>query len=116
MSEQKTVFRKLFKKEELASHKVELSLSLDFQNAYLKANSEDLKIKESFGAYLQKLKQDLKDNLTKLEYSKKLGQDLFSSAKDLGLDLNDTQLKHIKDCDFLISESEKMLSKINSLL
>lgn len=104
MSEQKTVFSKLFKKEELASQKIELGVAEDLQNLaaegasildVLKMDNSDLRLADKAisdvkAAGAKKLALALKNISSAEGVMKRIAvtlQKAESAAKDLGLDV-----------------------------
>ena len=97
MSEQKVVFNKLFKKEELASHKVELALTDELKKytvGYKKYNDEGLGLIQKG----QRIKSELNEIISAMLKWRELGDSIAndmlpefkkieSAAKDLGIDV-----------------------------
>lgn len=114
MSELKTVYSKLFKTE-LASQKVELALTDDFNVLFNKANDTDESIGQSLIDSLGKAEANYKQNIQTLQNAKKVSEDLVSKAKDLGIDLPPATLNKIKSVDVMIKETQTYLSKISQM-
>lgn len=98
MSEQKVVFNKLFKKEELASEKIELS-SIQMLNriisdgkSILNRGTEFINKKTSLQKEAKVLNKDAKGLLIGGE---KMINEFVKTAKDLGIDIN--SIKEVED-------------------
>jgi hypothetical protein len=125
MSEQKVVFNKLFKKEELASHKVELGLIDDIEKLQIEANnSEDSAVAE-VSKSLATLKNAVKLFDKAILSSKNVTQQIDKAkilAKDLGVDLPqniDSKYKYYENSIKSFNEIKKSIldfdSKVNSI-
>jgi hypothetical protein len=106
MSEQKVVFNKLFKKEELASHKVELALIDDLRklaNTSSKLNAENINL-------IDKVRANFKESLSILSKVEAEATKGLKMALDLGIggDLYKEFLDNVKSD---ISVNKKLLEK-----
>lgn len=114
MSTEKLVFSQLFKME-LATQKVELALTDDFNALFNKANDTDESIGQSLIDSLGKAESNYKQNIQLLQNVKKVSEDLVSKSKDLGIELPPALLNKIKTVDGMIKETQVYLSKISQM-
>jgi len=118
MSEQKTVFNKLWKSNstELASHKVELALTDDVKSLYESAN----KIYAQNGDLLDKYAQSLEKAFQSAadEYKKSLDKfnQLEKASKDLGIDLPQDIVKLKSLIEYGIKDSLNSKSNVVKIL
>jgi hypothetical protein len=113
--QEKKVFGKLFAKTELATQKIELALTDDFDKLFNKGNDDNETIGKSLIDNLSKAEASYKQNIQILQNAKKISEDLISKAKDLGIDLPTATLNRIKSVDLLIKENQTYLSKISQM-
>lgn len=114
MQTEKLVFNKLFKKEELANHKVELALLDDFNKDYQKLNDVFFKAETNVVSYNElanKISSDFNSAGQVLLTATKKFDDVLKSAKDLGIELP-AQIKnqgealklYAKDIDYYVTK------------
>ena len=114
MQTEKLVFNKLFKKEELATVKVELALLDDFNKDYQKLNDVFFKAETNVVDYNElsnKIASDFNSAGSVLLSANKKFEDVLKSAKDLGIDLP-AQIKNqgealklfAKDIDYYVAK------------
>ena len=114
MQTEKLVFNKLFKKEELATVKVELALLDDFNKDYQKLNDVFFKAETNVVDYNElsnKIVSDFNSAGSVLLSANKKFEDVLKSAKDLGIDLP-AQIKNqgealklfAKDIDYYVAK------------
>ena len=114
MQTEKLVFNKLFKKEELATVKVELALLDDFNKDYQKLNDVFFKAETNVVDYNElsnKIASDFNSAGAVLLSANKKFEDVLKSAKDLGIDLP-AQIKNqgealklfAKDIDYYVAK------------
>ena len=124
MSEQKVVFNKLFKKEELASQKVELAKKAPAILSEIKKIDDNLmksesKIDSVFLAY-KKAYADFQDVLSSAESAANNSErDLVSimdAAQELGLNPNDAmKIDGFKEAANLVSKIQTLVPKLKTL-
>jgi hypothetical protein len=89
MSEQKTVFNRLFKKEELASQKVELAKSIsDIQKAYEKGialNKQFDSVKQQYDSAINQLSNIAEDFVSSYVVVVNDGKETLKAVLDLGI-------------------------------
>ena len=119
MSEQRTVFSKLFKKEELASQRIELAL-LDSIEGDVLANgkSKDIAraaIRDGFSNISKALEQY--SNVKNRQENIKKNSDKFkSSIKELGIEVTDQFQKNILADLYIDKEVDNTLKALQSAL
>ena len=124
MSEQKVVFNKLFKKEQLASQKVELAKKAPAILSEIKKIDDNLmksesKIDSVFLAY-KKAYADFQDVLSSAESAANNSErDLVSimdAAQELGLNPNDAmKIDGFKEAADLVSKIQTLVPKLKTL-
>jgi uncharacterized Zn finger protein len=118
MNLKKEIFERIsaIEKVELSEvKKIELALKDDFDTVFNKANDDNAKIGTTLIDNLSKAETNYKQNLQVLQNAKKIGDELISKAKDLGLDLPQTDLNRIKTIDMMVKETQGILAKISQM-
>jgi len=114
MSTHKTVYNKLFSKQELSAEKVELALVDDFKQEYTQAIKEMDKLTTDFAnleTEKNKLVQKIKANINSFEPLIKKKSEIEQKAKELGVDI-DSRIKGFNPSDD-IKAMRNMISIIN---
>ncbi len=118
MNLKKEIFERIstIEKVELSeTKKIELALKDDFDTVFNKANDDNAKIGTTLIDNLSKAETNYKQNLQVLQNAKKIGDELVSKAKDLGLDLPQTDLNRIKTIDMMVKETQGILAKLSQM-
>ena len=113
MSTQKTVYNKLFPKQELSAEKVELSLISDIDSAFDRA----LKSEQRLGKQLQGLELDAKTASNDYQIAINLGKNALAKAKELGADdLIRVINARISEAEVNKKEMDSIESKLKSMI
>jgi hypothetical protein len=113
MSTHKTVYNKLFSKQELSTEKVELSLISDIDSAFDRA----LKSEQRLGKQLQGLELDAKTASNDYQIAINLGKNALAKAKELGADdLIRVINARISEAEVNKKEMDSIESKLKSMI
>ncbi len=113
MSTHKTVYNKLFSKQELSAEKVELSLISDIDSAFDRA----LKSEQRLGKQLQGLELDAKTASNDYQIAINLGKNALAKAKELGADdLIRVINARISEAEVNKKEMDSIESKLKSMI
>ena len=113
MSTHKTVYNKLFPKQELSAEKVELSLISDIDSAFDRA----LKSEQRLGKQLQGLELDAKTASNDYQIAINLGKNALAKAKELGADdLIRVINARISEAEVNKKEMDSIESKLKSMI
>jgi hypothetical protein len=115
MNTQGKVNKKLFKKTELATQKVELGLLDDFETEFKKIIDKDLKIGQTLISALGKAENKYKSLINEYISVAKIGGKAEVAAKDLGVDLPNTFKNKIASANAGIKEAQNLINKIGQL-
>jgi vacuolar-type H+-ATPase subunit I/STV1 len=115
MSTHKTVYNKLFSKQELSAEKVELALVDAFEKKFKSLIDDSTSIGSQLIDALSKAENKYKQVKSEASALVKIGDDLEAKAKDLGIDLPNTVKNKFESVKAEIKEADKLIAKISQL-
>ena len=116
MNTQKSVYNRLFSKEEkteLETHKVELGAIDDFKKLFNKALDDNTDV--NLISALRKGEEGFEKAIKLFQEALKEGQTIKALAKDLGIDIPKEIENNIKSCESQIKEYNKYISSVKKM-
>ena len=119
MSTHKTVYNKLFSKQELSVEKVELSLVSDFEQAFSKAEKALTAAEPTYGDILDKsrrLYREIDSIVSDIESASKFYSNLEKGAKDLGITLDSNISKKASSLGNFLKTANQIKNELKGII